>query len=204
MGLWDHGNRRAGCFEIQDAPSVVLGLVSWAEVIYPILHILESSDFIIPLFDSWQWQETWGLREQWVTAGFRLGNWIWFLSHITTQQRSRRSQHFNSKSCCFVTEWAGNRPMGLTLVLLCFQICLRTVSVSCPRSSASSSLWRRWAFTTMGCVRCPPAWETSRPSPTSTSGNAADANTKADPLIVQHWPVSKRWNMFNQDFLLSS
>ena len=57
-------------------------------------------------------------------------------------------------------------------LFLMFQICLRTACVSFQRSSVSSSLWRLWACTTMGCVHCPPAWATSRPSPTSTSGNS--------------------------------
>lgn len=56
--------------------------------------------------------------------------------------------------------------------LLVLQICLRIVCVSYRRSSVNSSPWRRWAFTTMGCVHCAPAWATSRPSPTSTSGNS--------------------------------
>lgn len=52
-----------------------------------------------------------------------------------------------------------------------FQTCLRTVSVSCQRSCASSSPWRRSACTTTVFAPSPPTSATYRLSPTSTSGN---------------------------------
>lgn len=63
-----------------------------------------------------------------------------------------------------------------------FQICLRTGCASFLTSSVSSSLWRRWASTTMACDYCPPAWPTSRPSPTSTSGNSTPVHCSGSKI----------------------
>lgn len=56
------------------------------------------------------------------------------------------------------------------MIVIGTQIFRGTACASCRKNSASSSPWRRSSSTTMGCVRCPPASATFRPSPTSTSG----------------------------------